>query len=404
MRALVVPAVSAVMSLTLFGCSEPNQYVEPPPAKVTVAQPLEREVVDYLEFSGTTVSSAKVQVRARVGGVLEQMHFRPGSIVQAGDLLFTIDPREYEADLKSAEADLASARASFKRAEIELTRAQKLFERQAGSDVEVVKWRGEMQQAQAAIMTAEARIAGAKLNLGYTRVQAPISGRVGRDQVNIGNLVGEGEATILTDITAQDPMFVYFNLNERDLLRVMALERAKPSGGRSDDPKSYDLSVFMALANSEDFPFQGKVDFAESGVDPETGTLQLRGVFPNPGEDPELLPGLFTRVRLPVAKRSNMPLVSERALGSDQSGRFLMLVNDAGIVEKRNVTEGQRIDGLRVIEDGLVGDEWVVVRGVQRARPGAKVEAERCEMTEFTASALSAAARKGPASAGSADL
>jgi len=404
MRDLILSAVAAAISLVPLGCSEPNQYVEPPPAQVTIAQPLEQEVVDYLEFTGTTVSSAKVQVRARVGGVLEQMHFRPGSIVQEGDLLFTIDPREYEADLKSAEAELASARASFKRAEIELTRAQKRCERQAGGDGEVVKWRGEMQQAQAAIMTAEARIARAKLNLGYTRVQAPIAGRVGRDQINVGNLVGEGEATILTDITAQDPMFVYFNLNERDLLRVMAMERSKPNPGRSDDPGSSNLSVFMALANSEDFPFKGRVDFAESGVDPETGTLQLRGVFPNPGEDPELLPGLFTRVRLPVAKRSNMPLVSERALGSDQSGRFLMLVNDAGIVEKRNVVEGQRIDGLRVIEDGLVGDEWVVVRGVQRARPGAKVDAERSEMTEFTASALSAAARKGQASPDSADL
>ncbi len=387
--------------LGLVACERGNQYAAPPPPVVTVAQALRQEVTDYLEFTGTTVASGYARVQARVSGVLREMHFVPGTRVKKGDLLFTIDPREYEAALQSAQAERASAQASFDRAKIELTRAQNLFERQAGSEAEVVKWRGEMRQATAAVKTAEARIARAELDLEYTQVQAPISGRVGRDQINVGNLVGEGEATVLTEITAYSPMFVYFNLNERDLLKVFEHERKSGRALRrlEDGADSWGEeareTLIMALANEEGFPHTGAVDFAESGVDPETGTMQLRGVFKNErGDPPALVPGLFARVRLITGTRPDVQLVTERALGNDQSGTFLMIVNSEGVVEKRNVVQGQLVEGLRVIEEGLAGDEWIVVKGVQRARPGLAVDAEKSDMAAFTVKALRAAAAK----------
>jgi RND family efflux transporter MFP subunit len=382
----------------LVGCEEVNTYVAPPPPKVTVAQPLMQEVIDSLDFTGTTVASDQVEVRARVSGVLQSMHFEPGTDVKAGDLLFVIDPKEYEADLQAAEAELAAAQAQLERAETEYVRAEKLFQKKAGTEMDVVKWRGEQAVASAAIQRAQAKIDRASLNLGYTQVIAPISGRVGRDKVDIGNLVGEGEATVLTDITDYDPMYAYFNLNELDLLRVMAMysERVKEKGidpEKQPDAKA-DIKVFLGLADEDDYPHEGILDFVESGVDPDTGTVQLRGSFENSQKPLELFPGLFARVRLPIAKRQNIPLVSERAIGADQSGQYLLAVNSEDMVEKRSVRLGQLIDGLRVIEEGLKDTDWVVVSGMQRARPGAKVDPEKTDMASLKVSARRAAEDK----------
>jgi len=385
----------ALMMLT--GCEQANTFVAPPPPKVTVAQPLTEEVIDSLEFTGTTVASARVEVRARVSGVLQSMHFEPGADVDEGDLLFIIDPKEYEADLQAAEAELAAAEAQLERAETEYVRSEKLFKKKAGTEMDVVKWRGERAVASAAIQRAQAKIDRARLNLGYTQVIAPISGRVGRHKVDIGNLVGEGEATVLTDITNYDPMYAYFNLNELDLLRVMAMyrERVKEKGldpEKQPDAQA-DIKVFLGLADEEDYPHQGILDFGESGVDPNTGTMQLRGIFENSQKSLVLLPGLFARVRLPIAKRQNIPLVSERAIGADQSGQYLLTVNSEDMVEKRNVRLGQLIDGMRVIEEGLMDSDWVVVNGMQRARPGAKVEPEKTDMASLKVSAMQQAAQ-----------
>jgi membrane fusion protein (multidrug efflux system) len=237
----------------------------------------------------------------------------------------------------------------------------------------------------------------AEIDLGYTEVKAPIAGRVGRNRVDVGNLVGEGDATVLTEITAYDPMYAYFNLNERDLLRVMAMyrERIEEKGLDPEKDTAYEagIAVSIGLADEEGYPHEGLLDFAESGVDPETGTLQLRGSFPNPSASPVLIPGLFVRVRVPVAERPDMPLVTERAIGADQSGPYVLVVDaQGGVVEKRNVRLGQLVDGLRVIEDGLGRDQWVVVNGLQRARPGGKVDPEMTEMASLTTSALAQAA------------
>lgn len=393
LRRVHVRASSAVLlTLAVSACGGSNTYEAPPPPPVTIARPQVQEITDYLEFTGTTVASGQAEVRARVSGVLESMHFEPGSDVEAGQLLFVIEPEEYQAQLQAAQAELASGKANLERAEIELERAERLRAKKAGTDIDVVKWRGERDLALASIKAAEAKIARAELDLGYTKVTAPIAGRVGRHQIDLGNLVGEGEATKLTEVTQYDPMYVYFNLNERDLLRIMSMHReseesrppdAEPSANRVDP----ELRVELGLADETGFPHVGVTDFADSGVDPSTGTLELRGTFEN-AEDPiRLLPGMFARVRIPVAQRDDMPLVDDRAIGSDQSGRYVLIVDDANVVEKRNVETGQLIDGLRVVESGLTGDEWVVVNGLQRARPGATVAPGKTEMASLRVSA-----------------
>jgi RND family efflux transporter MFP subunit len=379
-------------------CEQQNTYVEPPPPKVTVAKPLQQEVIDYLEFTGTTHAFEEVEVRARVAGFLQSMDFTPGTRVEKDDLLFVIDPREYEAELNATKAELSSAEAQVKRAKIEFERAQRLFKQKAGAETDVVKWRGERDVARAAVLRATAKVEKAMLDLSYTQVTAPITGRVSRNLVDLGNLVGEGEPTLLTTIIRKDPMYAYFNVNERDLLKVMAMNRKeiekKGLDPAKDSQAKADMAVFLGLANEAGYPHQGIVDFAESGVDPGTGTLQLRGVFPNPGPAPVLIPGLFTRLRMPVDTREKALLVTERAIGSDQSGRYLLAVNSENVVEKKPIRMGRLVDGLRVIEEGLQLDERVVVNGIQRARPGAKVDPEQTDMKSLTASALKAAAEK----------
>ena len=403
-------AKSAVILLLVWmtaGCGKGNDYVEPPPPKVTVAQPLEQEVTDYLEFTGTTRAFEEAEVRARVSGFLQSMHFTPGTMVEEGDLLFIIDPREYQAGLNAAKAEVESGQAQLQRAKIELARAERLFEQKAGAEAEVVKWRGERDVAAAAVARAEAKLERARLDLSYTRVTAPIAGRVSRNYVDLGNLVGEGEPTLLTTVTRYDPMYVYFNLNERDLLKVLEMQREEIKG-KDVDPNTESgskvgIPALLGLATEEGYPHEGKFDFGESSVDPGTGTLQLRGVFPNPGTVPVLVPGLFTRLRMPIEKRANALLVTERAIGADQSGRYLLAVNSENVVEKRLIRMGQLVDGLRVILEGLQTGEWVVVNGLQRARPGAKVDPERIDMAKLTASALkeAAAAEQKKASSGS---
>ena len=389
-------AAILLMAWMFTACDQRNEYVEPPPPKVTVAKPLQQEVINYLVFTGTTRAFEEVEVRARVAGFLQRMEFTPGTKVEKGDLLFVIDPREYQAELNAAKAELGSAEAKLKRAQAEFTRAEKLFKQKAGAEKNVVKWRGERDMAKAAVARAKAKVEQARLNLSYTKVTAPITGRVSRNLVDLGNLVGEGEPTLLTKVTRNDPMYVYFNLNERDLLMVMAMYRktVEEKGLNSDKDSSIeaDIPLFLGLANEEGYPHKGTLDFAESGVDTGTGTLELRGVFPNPGSERVLVPGLFTRLRMPFDKQKNALLVTERAIGADQGGRYLLAVNSENVVEKRPIRMGQLVDGLSVIEEGVQPGEWVVVNGLQRARPGAKVDPEQTDMNTLTASALKAEA------------
>lgn len=376
--------------LSLFACdgSETNKYQEPPPAEVTVAIPSIQEITDYLEFTGTTAASQAIKVNARVSGILQSMHFDPGQDIEEGELLFLIEPSQYEAELEAAQAELASARAQFTRAQTEYERAQTLYKKNAGSESDVVKWKGEMDVAQAAILRAEAAVDNAELTLSYTEVRAPISGRVGRNLVDIGNLVGQGEATVLTDITQYDPMYVYIDLNENDLLVVDKLYRRKLQEkgitASRGDRRDIQLPMFLGLADEEGYPHMGEFDFGESGLDTDTGTVQLRAIFPNAEFPPRLYPGMFARVRMPILKRTDMPLIAEEAIAADQSGRYVLIVNRENVVDKRNIKTGQRFKGLRVVESGIKPDDLVVVQGTQRVRTGSKVKPQPIDMVSLS--------------------
>ena len=405
-------AVAAVAFL-LAGCGDMNTSDEPPPPQVTVATPVIQEVTDYLDFTGTTVAFDHAEARARVAGVLESMHFTPGTYVEQGELLFVIDPRQYKAELQAAQAELASAQADVKLAQTELARAKELYKQNAGPESDVVKWQGQLGTTQADILIAEAKIESAELLVEYSQVAAPISGRVGREQVDLGNLVGDGEATLLTDITRFNPMYVYFNLNERNLLRLLKTYREKIQERGGDTTSTYlkqeKMPVYMGLADEEGYPHEGILEFAESAVDTGTGTMELRGIFVNDGRPPALLPGLFARIRVPVDQRADMLLVTERAVAQDQGGSYLLVVDNENKVGRRSVATSQVVDGLVVIEEGLSKDDRVVVKGVQRARPGFEVTPEPVDMSALTdsarkqAAAAAAAAAKDPADSSQSD-
>jgi membrane fusion protein (multidrug efflux system) len=250
-----------------------------------------------------------------------------------------------------------------------------LFKQNAASEANVVKWKSEMEESKAAVISAQAALEKARLDLGYCTIRSPIAGRISRRKVDVGNLVGAGEKTLLTTVRQGSPIYAYFSINERDLLRVMRM--AREAGIPADNPDKIILE--LGLANETGFPHKGHLDYADSTVDPKTGTLELRGVFPNPGPPYIIVPGLFVRLRLPVAERENALLVTERALGLDQGGRYLLVVNNENKVEQRHVKIGALRDGMRVIEDGLKPEDSVVVKGIQRAIPGAKVTPQQAQ-------------------------
>ena len=369
-RAAVWLAPIALTAVLLAGCEKKNEYVPPPPPKVTVAKPVKKAVTEYLEFTGNTQAVKTVQLRARVEGYLDDLHFKDGADVKKGDLLFTIQPAQYQAQLQQALAEVQTQQAALEHAETEFKRYSRLYEQKAAAATDVDNWRFQRDSAKAALINAQAQVDLAKLNLSYTQVTAPMDGRMGRRLVDPGNLVGAGgEETMLAEINQIDPIYAYFTIDENELLQ--ARRRLREGGG---DYRSRPIPAYAGLANEPGYPHEGRIDFAAVGVDPSTGTLLLRAVFPN--ADHVLLPGLFARVRVPVERTSNAILVPEVALGLDQIGRYVLVVDDKNIVERRSVKLGQAFDTMRVIEEGLTGDERVVVNGLLRAIPGREVTPE----------------------------
>lgn len=358
--------------LALLGpsaCDNRNAYVPPPAAKVTVAKPTVKNVTEYVEFTGNTQAVQSVNLQARVEGYLQDIKFEDGQLVKKGDLLFVIEPEPYKAKVLQAQAQVDSAKAALSQAEIEYKRAKNLYAEKAGPDTDVVKWQTTRDSDVAQLESAKAQLEQAKINYSYTHVTAPFNGRMGRHMVDKGNLVGATEKTQLSTIMQDDPLYAYFTLNERDLLHVI---KAHEDMGMA--PERRDVPLELGVSNQNDFPHKGKLDYSDLGVDPNTGTMLLRGIFPNPKY--VLVPGLFVRLRAPLPERKAV-LVPETAVGVDQQGHYVLVVNDKNVVEKRVVTVGSTVEGgMRIVDKGLTGEERVVVNGIQRARPGSQVTAE----------------------------
>lgn len=368
-RLLAVLTLVTAMAVVTAGCEEKNTFVPPPPPKVTVAKPTRQSVTDYLELTGNSQAINTVKLVARVEGYLEGLHFQDGADVRKGDLLFSIQPQQYQAQLAQAKAQVQAQQAALLNAETEYERYSRLYQQKAAAATDVDNWRFQRDSAKAAVANAMAQVDIANLNIGYTQVTAPFTGRMGRRLVDVGNVVGAGgQETPLAEINQIDPIYVYFTINELDLLRIR--ERQQQAG--EGDYRVRPVPIQAGLANEPGYPHEGRIDFAAISLDPGTGTLLVRAVFSNP--DRVLLPGLFVRLRLPVGRDRNAILVPEVALGNDQIGRYVLVVDDKNVVERRGVQTGQSYGELRVVSEGLNGDERVVVNGLLRAIPGRQVD------------------------------
>ena len=371
----------ALPACLLAGCSsaEPTM-AESPPAPVSVSQPLVQEVVDYDDYEGRIAAMETVEVRARVRGHLVKINFEDGQLVKKGEPLFEIDPRPYKASLDAADAQKAAADASFDLAKKEYDRAVTLLRSRATSREEVDIWTGKQGVAKADQLKAQASVEQAKLDLDFTKVSAPIAGKASRALVTVGNLVNAaGGETLLTTITSVDPMYVYFDVDERALMRYRHdFRKGGDKGGKEPSVKELKIPLQIGLEGETGFPHTGVIDFTENKVNSNTGTIQVRGVIPNPTQI--LDAGMRARVRVPVSDPHKALMVTERAIGTDQGRKYVYIVDDKNVVERRDVKLDRLKDGLQIIQEGLKPADWVIVNGIQRVRDGATVDPKRVAM------------------------
>jgi RND family efflux transporter MFP subunit len=370
----LIGGIAAVLSTVLGFCSlsggavAQNAPSAPPP--VTVSAPLQRDIVEWDEFTGQFAAVDYVEIRARVSGYLTEIHFTDGDIVKQGDLLFVIDPRPFEIARDSAQAQIAQAQARLDLANAQLQRTTELRRSDYAPQSTLDERLAEMRGATAALETARAAVRSAELDLEFTHITAPVAGRVSRHQVSIGNLINggaTGTTTLLTTIVSLDPIHFFFDMSEGDYL---AYQRAV-AGGRLGSTRESSLITEVRLTDETDWKRQGILDFVDNSVDRGAGTIRARAVFANP--EFFITPGQFGRLRLPGSERHTAILVPDSALVTDQSRKIVMTVKDDGTVEPRVVRPGPMVDGLRVIREGLGPKDRIVINGLVRARPGAKV-------------------------------
>jgi RND family efflux transporter MFP subunit len=364
--------------LGLAGCARaPSEAPPAAPTPVTVSYPVEREVTDYADFTARTAAVDSVELRARVSGYLEKVPFKEGALVQKDDLLFQIDPRTYQAVLDNTKGNLEALEARVVRLNRDLARAQRLVDTSAIAQQEVDRVVGDRGEAVASRASAQAAVERAQLDLGFTKVTAPVSGRVSRYYVTVGNLVQAGDltgGTLLTTIVSVDPMYAYFDVDERTVLRVKQLIRE----GQAQSHEAVEIPVWLGLANEDGHPHRGTINFIDNQVNAKTGTLRVRGVFPN--KDEALSPGFFARVRVPIGKPHKALLICERALDTDQGQKIVYVVDKDNKVGTRPVRLGALHDGLREITDGLQSGDRVIVNGLQQVRPGLNVAPNLVDM------------------------
>jgi RND family efflux transporter MFP subunit len=380
---LVELGLCLVVGAGVIGCGHaPPAGQDTGPPTVTVACPIQREVTDHAEYPGRTAAVDSLQVRARVSGYLEKINFKEGADVQQGDVLCEIDPRPYLAQLKAAQAQLAQSEANLRLAQENNARYRTLAKQQPGavSPQQLDQYQAQEDQARASVELARANLETAELNLGWTRVTSPISGRIGRTLVTRGNLV-VADQTVLTTVVSQDPMYAYFDVDEPTVLRVRDLIReGKFKSAREEGVR---VPVFLGLATEEGYPHEGYVDFINNQVEPSTGTLQVRAVFPNPKPpvgDRILSAGLFVRVQVRIGLPYRALLVNQRAIGTDQNLKFVYVVDPENKVARRDVRLGPQEGPPQVIAEGLKPDDHVVLSRLQQLRPGMVVSPRLVEM------------------------
>jgi RND family efflux transporter MFP subunit len=356
------------LPFVVLAACEQNSFVPPPPPKVDVGVPLQRTITRYLEATGNTAPIKSVDLVARVQGFLQAINYQDGSFVKQGTTLFTIEPETYKLKLEQAQAAEVGAQATVKQTEADFKRQSELVAKQAVSQSTLETSTSTRDNAQANLQQAQVNTRIAAVNYGYTNVVAPFDGIVSAHLASVGELVGAASPTQLATIVQLDPIYVNFNVNEQDVLRIRT--EAVRRGLTADDLRQVPIEV--GLQNETGYPHKGKLDYASPTLNQSTGTLAVRGILPNP--DRVLLPGYFVRVRVPYGQQVNALLVPDVALGSDQAGRYVLVVNGDNVVEQRKVETGPLQGDLRVIESGLKPDDRVVTAGLLRAIPGQKVD------------------------------
>jgi RND family efflux transporter MFP subunit len=381
-RAATVCRVSFAISAFVALCAcEQNSFVPPPPPKVEVAPPVQRPITRFLDATGNTAPIKTVDLVARVQGFLQSINYQDGTFVKEGTTLFTIEPETYKLKLEQAQAAEAGAQASLKQADADFRRQSDLVQRQAVSQATLDTSTSARDNAQANLQQAQVNTKIAAVNYGYTNVTAPFDGIVSAHLISVGELVGAASPTQLATIVQLDPIYVNFNVNEQDVLRIR--EEARRRGITVNELRQ--LPIEVGLQTDSGFPHKGKLDYVSPTLNQSTGTLAVRGVLPNP--DRVLLPGFFVRVRVPFDQQQDALLVPDVALGSDQAGRYVLVVNSENVVEQRKVQTGPVESDLRVIESGLKPDDRVVIAGLLRAIPGQKVDPQLQKIEASSASA-----------------
>jgi len=374
-------------ALLLGGCGKSGGPQAPPPPQVSVAQVLVKQVKDWDEFTGRLQAVETVEIRPRVSGYIDKVAFTEGSLVKRGTLLFVIDPRPYQADYDRAAADLKRAKTALDLGRIELTRVQRLKDSGAVSQEELDQRKSAVAQTEADVAGAGAALESASLNLNFTKVTSPVDGRVSRAEVTRGNLVtgGSNGGTLLSSVVSMDPIYLYFDADEQSYLRYAQMARSGelPNSGDTGSP------VQVGLANEEGFPHAGKVDFVDNQLNPQTGTIRARAVLQN--KDGHFTPGMFARVQLLGSGAYSAVLIDDRAVNTDQSQKYVLVLGANDQIEYRKVKLGRVIDGLRVVREGLKAGDVIVVNGAQRVHPGVTVAPQRVNMGADGAAAPAAA-------------